>query len=250
LRWLLSVLIVVAWATPVPAAEKPFLVVANKHDNTLCYVDPESYKILETISTGPNPHEIVITPDGRHAYLSNHAPPGNTISLVDLPGRKHVKQISIAEAVRVPTSRLARERMAHAALLSGMCLANSGLGMANGVAALGVHCRAPHGAACAVMLPTSLRVNQYACRKDLGSLAHLPYRQGRDTTSPRRAIGITIERIEQLCDEVGVPRRLSELGATREQIPAIVEGSRGGGMSGSPVELSDQDLADHLEAIL
>ncbi|MCX7424365.1 MAG: iron-containing alcohol dehydrogenase [Planctomycetia bacterium] len=158
---------------------------------------------------------------------------------------------SIAEAVREPTSRLARERMAHAALLSGMCLANSGLGMAHGVAAaLGVHCRAPHGAACAVMLPTALRVNQYACQKDLSSLAHLLYRQGRDTTSPRRAIGIMIERIERLCDEVGVPRRLSELGVTREQIPAIVASSRGSSMSGSPVQLSDQDLTDHLEAIL
>jgi alcohol dehydrogenase class IV len=100
------------------------------------------------------------------------------------------------------------------------------------------------------MLPTALRVNQYACQKDLSSLAHLLYRQGRDTTSPRRAIGIMIERIERLCDEVGVPRRLSELGVTREQIPAIVASSRGSSMSGSPVQISDQDLADHLEAIL
>ena len=44
--------------------------------------------------------------------------------------------------------RPARENMAHAALLSGLCLANSGLGMAHGVAAaLGVLCRTPHGLA-------------------------------------------------------------------------------------------------------
>ena len=36
-----------------------------------------------------------------------------------------------------------------------------------------------------------------------------------------------------------MPRRLSELGVTREQIPAIVAGSRGSSMSGNPVELSD-----------
>ncbi|MBN2292800.1 MAG: iron-containing alcohol dehydrogenase, partial [Pirellulales bacterium] len=61
---------------------------------------------------------------------------------------------AIVEAVENGSSRPARENMAHAALLSGICLANSGLGFAHGVApALGVHCRVPHGVACALMLP-------------------------------------------------------------------------------------------------
>ena len=51
---------------------------------------------------------------------------------------------AIGEAVRDGRSRPAREAMAHAAMLSGMCLANSGLGMAHGVApALG--CALPRG---------------------------------------------------------------------------------------------------------
>lgn len=151
---------------------------------------------------------------------------------------------SIAEAVHKPDSRLARERMAHAALLSGMCLANSGLGMAHGVAAaLGVVCHAPHGAACAVMLPTALRVNQVACQADLGELAGVVF--GRECNAAEM-----IDRIERLCDEVGAPRRLSQLGTTREQIPAIVAGSRGSSMSGNPVELSDAELTELLEAIL
>ena len=53
--------------------------------------------------------------------------------------------------------RAAREAMSHAALLSGIALANSGLGFAHGVAAaLGVHAKVPHGLACAVMLPAAL----------------------------------------------------------------------------------------------
>ena len=56
---------------------------------------------------------------------------------------------AIVEAVENPGSRPAREAMSHAAMLSGMALANSGLGMAHGVAAaLGVHCRVPHGGRC------------------------------------------------------------------------------------------------------
>jgi YVTN family beta-propeller protein len=106
-RWLVLTVVVIAWASRAPAAEKPLLIVANKHGNTLCYVDPETYEILDTIATGPNPHEIVITPDGRYAYLSNYAPPGNTISLIDLPGRKHVKQISTGQATRIHGAAIA-----------------------------------------------------------------------------------------------------------------------------------------------
>ncbi|HEV3417775.1 MAG TPA: iron-containing alcohol dehydrogenase, partial [Pirellulales bacterium] len=68
---------------------------------------------------------------------------------------------AIVEAVENGRSRPAREAMAHAALLSGIALANSGLGVAHGVAAaLGVVCNVPHGLACAVMLPIALRVNR------------------------------------------------------------------------------------------
>ena len=62
--------------------------------------------------------------------------------------------------------------MAQAALLSGMALANSGLGMAHGVAAaLGSHCRVPHGLACAVMLPVALRVNRDVRVAELAELS-------------------------------------------------------------------------------
>ena len=101
----------------------------------------------------------------------------------DRPGR--------AARLRAP----ARENMAHAALLSGMALANSGLGMAHGVAAaLGVHCRTPHGLACAVMLPAALRVNRQVAGRAGPALALLPARHGLS----RRASGRStlIDRIE------------------------------------------------------
>lgn len=79
----------------------PILLVCNKHDDTMSYVDPVSLDVIETIPVGPNPHEIVITPDQRFAYLSNYAPPGDTISVIDLHARKHVKQISTGEYTRI-----------------------------------------------------------------------------------------------------------------------------------------------------
>src|SRR5208283_445251 len=79
---------------------------------------------------------------------------------------------AIADAVENGRSQAARERMSHAALLSGMALANSGLGFAHGVApALGIHCRVPHGMACAVLLPSALRINRTVREAELATLA-------------------------------------------------------------------------------
>ena len=85
----------------------PVLLVANKHDDTLSYINPETLEIVETIATGPNPHEMVITPDRRTMYLSNYDPPGNTISVIDIERRKHIKQISTGEYTRIHGAAMA-----------------------------------------------------------------------------------------------------------------------------------------------
>jgi alcohol dehydrogenase class IV len=156
---------------------------------------------------------------------------------------------AIVEAVERPDSREAREAMAHAALLSGMALANSGLGMAHGVApALGIHCRTPHGLACALMLPVALRVNSEVRGEELAYLSNLLF--GRGETMPRQeAIEVLIGEIEGICERIGIPRRLSQLGVRREQIGDLVLSSRGSSMSGNPRELTDRELTAILEGI-
>lgn len=77
------------------------LLVANKHSNTLSYVNPKTFEVIETIPTGPNPHEIIVTPDQKMAYLSSYEPPGNTISVIDLLARKQVKTISTGQLGRI-----------------------------------------------------------------------------------------------------------------------------------------------------
>jgi alcohol dehydrogenase class IV len=157
---------------------------------------------------------------------------------------------AIAETVEDGEARPAREAMSHAALLSGLALANSGLGMAHGVAAaLGIHCRAPHGAACAVMLPVALRVNAEVRQEELAILSHLLFGYS-VRRSPAEAVEAFIHEIEALCKRVGVPQRLSQLGVTAGQIPAIVASSRGSSMSGNPRELSDAELTAVLEQML
>ncbi len=156
---------------------------------------------------------------------------------------------ALAEAVHRGQSREAREAMAHAALLSGMCLANSGLGLAHGVAAaLGVHAHVTHGLACAVMLPAALRVNRPVREAELAQLA-------RDTLggawpSDAAAADAFLERIDELSAAVGVPRRLSELGVRREQLADLVAASRGNSMSGNPRQLNEAELSELLTQML
>ena len=88
-------------------SDRPLLLVCNKHEDTLSFVDPVSLAPVAKIPTGPNPHEIVLSPDGRFAWLSNYAPPGNTISVVDLVKRAHIRQISTGEYGRIHGAAIA-----------------------------------------------------------------------------------------------------------------------------------------------
>jgi len=82
-------------------AGKAILLVCNKHEDTISFVDPATLRPLVKIPTGPNPHEIVLSKDRRYAYLSNYAPPGNTISVIDLVARKHILQIPTGKYARI-----------------------------------------------------------------------------------------------------------------------------------------------------
>lgn len=152
--------------------------------------------------------------------------------------------ITIAE----PSNRAAREAMAHAAFLSGVALANAGLGLAHGVAAaLGVQCGIPHGLACAVMLPSAMRFNRDVRLPELATIGRIM--SGREISSDEAAADAAIEGIERLSRDVGIPQSLGALGVSRDQIPAIVTGSHGNSLNGNPRDVSDDDLTRLLERL-
>ena len=145
------------------------------------------------------------------------------------------------------TDAASRAAMSHAALLSGMALTNSGLGMAHGVAAaLGIECGTPHGIACALLLPVALSVNREACEADFATLERSidPTAAEDDAVA---ALAFTT-RIEELCTVAGVPRRLAEVGLERGRIGWLADHSGGASMRGNPVELPPESLRLILEA--
>ena len=140
--------------------------------------------------------------------------------------------------------------MAYAALVSGICLANSGLGMAHGIAAsLGVQAGLPHGLACALMLLPTLEFNRVTESARMALLARrvldLPA-----SMPETEQVDRLLEAIADLLTELKVPRRLSEVGVRADRLPAIAAGSSGSSMSGNPREASPEDVLAILEGLL
>jgi YVTN family beta-propeller protein len=91
-----SVLLAAQWTaaqTPSPA-----LLVLEKSDSAMAIVDPASMKVIARVPSGPDPHEIVASTDGRFAYISNYGgldSEQHTISVVDLLAHKPLAAIDL-----------------------------------------------------------------------------------------------------------------------------------------------------------
>ncbi|GHT12151.1 alcohol dehydrogenase [Planctomycetales bacterium] len=142
----------------------------------------------------------------------------------------------------------ARCGMMHAAMISGITLANAGLGMAHGIApALGTHCRIPHGTACALLLPVALRVNADVCLARYGNLGRLV--TGNAALTDEQATERLIAEIVELCKLLDLPQSLRQIGVRDEMFPVLARDSKGSSMSGNPKELSESDVENILRSI-
>src|SRR5687768_17256007 len=74
-----------------------YLAIGNKADDTLSFVDADTLKEVAKTSTGRGPHEVVVTPDGKKAYVSNYEGPGDSISVIDVGARKGLQRIELGE---------------------------------------------------------------------------------------------------------------------------------------------------------
>ncbi len=81
-----------AQATPSPA-----LLVLLKRDTTLAIVDPSTLKVVERAPSGPDPHEVAASPDGKLAYISNYGFGAyHTISIIDLATARPLRTFDLA----------------------------------------------------------------------------------------------------------------------------------------------------------
>jgi alcohol dehydrogenase class IV len=157
-----------------------------------------------------------------------------------------------------PDAPAARSQMAYAALLSGVCLANAGLGAVHGLASpLGGQLPIPHGMACGAVLWQTTRANITALTERVPeSVALAKYAQaGRilaDQTESIRdgaARVALVDTLHDMVERLEVPS-LSTFEMRHEQIPAVVADSPGSSMRTNPVALTEAELMAVLEAAL
>jgi YVTN family beta-propeller protein len=96
------VLLLAAFASVPSFSFAAELLVLNKSDATLSFIDPSSGKTAATIATGEGPHEIEVSADGRLAFIGNYGArtPGNSLSVVDIAARKELKRVDLGELRR------------------------------------------------------------------------------------------------------------------------------------------------------
>jgi len=209
----------------------------------LAIVDPELTLDLPravTASTGLDALTQLIEP-----YVSVRAN-----ALTDLYCVEGIRRIAgaLARAWEHGHDREARRDMAFASLLGGLSLANAGLGSVHGFAApLGGMFPAPHGAACAAVLPHAMRVNVRALQQrapDSQALARYGEIGRLLTGNAQATAGHGVDWVRDLCRKLEIPP-LRAWGVSEADIPVLVEkASKASSMKANPLPLTPEELRE------
>jgi alcohol dehydrogenase len=149
-----------------------------------------------------------------------------------------------------------RSRMAYAALLSGITLAQVGLGSVHGLAApLGAFFPIPHGVACGTLVAEATRLNIEVLRqrapddRALKRYADIGRLFAGSTLPDVAAHQGLIETLEDWTRRMDLPR-LAAYGIAVADVERIVANSRGSSMKTNPIVLSDTEIGALVRARL
>ena len=152
---------------------------------------------------------------------------------------------------------MARARMAYGALLSGITLAQCGLGSVHGLASpLGAFYPVPHGVVCGTLVASCTAINIEALRERAAdSLAIDKYARAaailcnQSFSKREAALRALVDLLAEWTTRLELPR-LGEYGIDEAALDHIVTHSRGSSMKTNPVVLSDTEIRSCLQARL
>lgn len=154
-------------------------------------------------------------------------------------------------------ARRGRAAMAYAALLSGITLAQAGLGSVHGLASpLGAFFPIPHGIVCGTLVAAATEINIRALRaRDPENPALAKYAaagQLLDETAPQdreAACDSLVRVLYEWTARMKIPT-LGGYGVGEGDIARIVAGARGSSMKTNPIVLSDAEIGEIVRARL
>lgn len=212
----------------------------------LALIDPElqlNCPIPQTASSGMDAFTQLL-----ESYLSTEASP-MTDSL-SLDGINLIHQSLVQLVKNDPGNIDNRSKMAYAAWLSGITLANAGLGTVHGFASsLGSKFAIPHGVVCGTLMAEVNRttLQKLSDSKSEQYFLHKYATVGRILSKKERGSDkyfaeSLIDSLSQMTDEVGIPR-LSVYGITYADLDKLAEQTSN---KNNPVKLSHSDMKEIL----
>ncbi len=147
--------------------------------------------------------------------------------------------------------------MAYASLISGICLAQTGLASVHGLASpLGAFYPIPHGVVCGTLVAAATRVNiKTMLMRDPDNQSLTKYARVGEVlcqkrhSSPQLARAALLQLLSNWTEHLHLPR-LSEFGLTNHGLDRVVAHSRGSSMKTNPIVLTDEEIKSVLEARL
>jgi len=145
------------------------------------------------------------------------------------------------------------EYLAYASMISGICLAQTGLGAVHGIASpLGAYFNVPHGIACGTTLAAVTETNILALlQRQTASPALNRYAKVGSLIAPQfandqsAALEHLVNTLWRWTEKLELPL-LSNFGISEMDVKSIVAQSGGNSMKTNPLILTDQELSDIL----
>jgi alcohol dehydrogenase class IV len=211
----------------------------------LAIVDPELAVGLPrdiTAATGLDALTQLIEP-----FVSHKANP-----LTDAVCKEGIQRVarSLARACDEPMQLNPREDMALASLFGGLALANAKLGAVHGIAGpLGGMFPAPHGAACAALLPHVMAMNVRALlarQPDNVAVSRFDHVAQLLTGDSSATAAEGVAFIQDLCAQLEIPK-LRSYGVSEVAFSELIDKAmRASSMQGNPIPLEEAELNEIL----
>ncbi|HVL85352.1 MAG TPA: iron-containing alcohol dehydrogenase [Pseudonocardia sp.] len=158
---------------------------------------------------------------------------------------------NLARTMHEPKDTTARSYMAQAALEAGLAFTNAILGATHAMShQVGGMLDLPHGVINGVLLSHVIRYNGAQVAERFVPIGQA---MGLDLAGapPGESVELVAEEVRRLADEVGVPRGLSDLGVTAEDIPRLSQLTLGDAcLTTNPRAASAEDIAALFRAAL
>lgn len=188
------------------------------------------------------------------SFVSRNANP--MTDALALSGFQHIRD-GLLHAVQQGDNIEARASMLYASSMSGLTLANAGLGSVHGLASpLGAYFPIPHGVVCGTLLYEATRTNITAMiKREPDNSALKKYAQaGRLMTSQaglndQAALQALLDLLKSWSVTLEMPI-LSDYGVTESDIHKIIANISGGSMAGNPIRLTEKEIEKLIQSRL